>query len=61
MTGGSTGFVARLVGSLHAPVSWVVRRPAFCRLLLIFVVAALLIAGLAARETQEILFKGSIL
>jgi len=55
------GPVAAIVGLLNRPVSWLRKRPAFSRLVLLLIVAALLVVGLAVGETEEILFRGSIL
>jgi hypothetical protein len=55
------GPVAAIVGLPNRPVSWFRKRPAFSRLVLLLIVAALLVVGLAVGETEEILFKGSIL
>jgi hypothetical protein len=46
---------------LNAPVSWFRQRPAFSRLVLLLIAVALLIVGLAIGDSEEILFKGSIL
>lgn len=58
---GLAGLIAAVVGMLSPPVSWMKKRPAFLRLVLVLLAAALLIVGLAVGETEEILFKGSIL
>jgi hypothetical protein len=46
---------------LNRTVSWMANRPVFLKVILLAASAALLAAGLAAGETDEILFKGSIL
>lgn len=56
-----SGPAAAFAGILNRPVSWMRKRPAFSRVVLLLVSAALLTMGLAAGEFGEILFKGSIL
>ena len=56
---GLVGFAATVGDPPNPPVRK--KRPAVLRLVFILLAAASLIAGLAAGETAEILFKGSIL
>jgi hypothetical protein len=58
---GSKGPFDVVTDKANAPVSSATGRPAFFRLILLLIVAALLIFGLAVGDTEEILFKGSIL
>ena len=58
---GLAGFFAVVSGSPNPGGSRVGNRSAFLKSVLILLAAALLIAGLAIGDTEEILFKGSIL
>jgi hypothetical protein len=56
-----SGLAAWVRRSLDPLLSWMKRRPVLLRSVLIVLAAALLITGLATGDTEEILFKGSIL
>jgi len=58
---GLLGLFDAVAGSGGPATSRIWQRPAFLRSLLIVLAAALLIVGLAVGDTEEILFKGSIL
>ena len=61
MMAGFAGFFAAVSGSPNPSDSRMSKRSVFLRSMLILLAAALLIAGLAIGDTEEILFKGSIL
>ena len=55
------GRPAPVADAPNPPVSWIKKRPALFRLALVVLAAILVIVGLALGDTEDILFKGSIL